>query len=580
MSLQNGIITAPVSIEDVRSCLNDTSTDVGSLCSSTKINKWSKYKPVKLSDKNTVTGQWDFSNNCWLSTASWWRGSQTIELSYAEECGYRIPCITPSSEYRSQAYYTIDDTAIPGGYTAPNNVPNGLWQYQARTIYRLSDFAGYSHNPTKPLGVHYPSTSDIPIVLTPNDSGVSFQLLVNNYADRTNGNNRAIFANDISILSGAEFCAKIDINPINGTTGTRRYYELTGGNLSDSSGNKSITILRKLLQTSTNREEYMVNIQPYLRTTDNGNIKLYSVDCESLTAANLRFILSGNGLYKMRFSTGEAMGAGTLDGMFRAGYSSTIMGIDMYPIVGDDSVVCTTSGHYLGINQLYVKAIIEDVFNLGGLDDSTQYTVDVYIEDLHEGDYLKCMIPKTRILSFTTGTNCQGYGYYGTSEQGGSGSLDTSLRFANPLNNTDRVWTVIPLITPFAGAEEAWPAGTGLNPNNDVITKFRLTAEVRGRNDIVSVPQKNGTRGDGSYKKINESYPSDNMHFWRDGYVFTIKQETVGNTIVYSVEEESTIGIGNIGLDYSEVSDNYGTTSWLTLPSEWESSTSIWKTEV
>lgn len=47
MSISNGIIVAPVSIDDVRSALGEASTDLGTLCKSSKINMFAKYKPIR-----------------------------------------------------------------------------------------------------------------------------------------------------------------------------------------------------------------------------------------------------------------------------------------------------------------------------------------------------------------------------------------------------------------------------------------------------------------------------------------------------------------------------------------------------
>jgi hypothetical protein len=43
---QNGKITAPVSIYDVQQVLGENSTDLATLCKSSKINKWSVKKPI------------------------------------------------------------------------------------------------------------------------------------------------------------------------------------------------------------------------------------------------------------------------------------------------------------------------------------------------------------------------------------------------------------------------------------------------------------------------------------------------------------------------------------------------------
>lgn len=46
MSNSNGIALAPVSIADVKAVLGESSNDLGTLCKSTKINRWARWKPV------------------------------------------------------------------------------------------------------------------------------------------------------------------------------------------------------------------------------------------------------------------------------------------------------------------------------------------------------------------------------------------------------------------------------------------------------------------------------------------------------------------------------------------------------
>lgn len=43
---ENGIISAPVSIDDVKQALGESSNDLATLCKSENINVWSKYKPI------------------------------------------------------------------------------------------------------------------------------------------------------------------------------------------------------------------------------------------------------------------------------------------------------------------------------------------------------------------------------------------------------------------------------------------------------------------------------------------------------------------------------------------------------
>lgn len=42
----SGIISAPVSIDDVKQALGESSNDLATLCKSENINIWSKYKPI------------------------------------------------------------------------------------------------------------------------------------------------------------------------------------------------------------------------------------------------------------------------------------------------------------------------------------------------------------------------------------------------------------------------------------------------------------------------------------------------------------------------------------------------------
>ena len=46
MALSNNKITAPVSVDDVKSVLGESSNDLAALCKSSKINVWAKYKPT------------------------------------------------------------------------------------------------------------------------------------------------------------------------------------------------------------------------------------------------------------------------------------------------------------------------------------------------------------------------------------------------------------------------------------------------------------------------------------------------------------------------------------------------------
>lgn len=55
MAYSNNVITAPVSIYDVQRALGSSSRDLGTLCMSTNINKWARWKPVNVSQVVPLT---------------------------------------------------------------------------------------------------------------------------------------------------------------------------------------------------------------------------------------------------------------------------------------------------------------------------------------------------------------------------------------------------------------------------------------------------------------------------------------------------------------------------------------------
>ena len=80
MSIVNGIITAPVSIEDVKKILNESSNDIATLCKNHNINMWSKYKPVNLR-KKFVTDTLNSDGRSWTAPSGklgWWLGNNTV----------------------------------------------------------------------------------------------------------------------------------------------------------------------------------------------------------------------------------------------------------------------------------------------------------------------------------------------------------------------------------------------------------------------------------------------------------------------------------------------------------------------
>lgn len=132
MANSGGHISKPISVEDVASVLGVNSTDIGTLCRSTKINKWSKYKPIRNNTNFGILNESEFK-----------------EANY----GFNIP------RYSS-------------AITLKNSLASAGWIYQyANGIYRLTDFNNYSHRAPKILPsleeqtIETPSSPAIPITI-------------------------------------------------------------------------------------------------------------------------------------------------------------------------------------------------------------------------------------------------------------------------------------------------------------------------------------------------------------------------------------------------------------------------------
>lgn len=127
MSVSDGKITAPVSIDDVKSVLGYGSNDLASLCTYEGINMWAKYKPVD-------------SDNAFLDINTGWKGKRN-------DCNINYPKAT--SIYDIKGYYSQAD--------------NGFTHRTASAPYRLGDFRGYNHNARSEylgIGATSPSSED------------------------------------------------------------------------------------------------------------------------------------------------------------------------------------------------------------------------------------------------------------------------------------------------------------------------------------------------------------------------------------------------------------------------------------
>lgn len=159
MPNNNGIITAPVSFDDVRKVLGHGSRDLGTLCTETNVSKWSKHKPTSypsLFPQNGVQWKGNGKNTIW---------------------GMKVDSL--------QSVNSAKDVYEDGTFTHHN------WEWDKpvggeNSPYRITDFDGYNHNASgiyiQPLPAN--ETENIYVSSTATESPV-FSFTV--YGSKTNG---------------------------------------------------------------------------------------------------------------------------------------------------------------------------------------------------------------------------------------------------------------------------------------------------------------------------------------------------------------------------------------------------------
>lgn len=147
---ETGIISAPVSIDDVKQALGESSNDLATLCKSENINIWSKYKPISCKGEFKEYPIREDSEEIVTSSYS--------KFTCVVRCGMNIPMDTYenlrnnyggegfaikgcNNLYKDNVYgnngYIHDNTSTS---VSGKHFPKG----GANSPYRLSDFRNYS----------------------------------------------------------------------------------------------------------------------------------------------------------------------------------------------------------------------------------------------------------------------------------------------------------------------------------------------------------------------------------------------------------------------------------------------------
>lgn len=147
---ENGIISAPVSIDDVKRALGESSNDLATLCKSENINIWSKYKPINCKGEFKEYPIREDSDEIVTSSYS--------KYTCVVRCGMNIPMDTYKNlrnNYGGEGFaingcynlYVDNIYGKNGGISADTTTmvsgkhfPKG----GANSPYRLSDFRNYN----------------------------------------------------------------------------------------------------------------------------------------------------------------------------------------------------------------------------------------------------------------------------------------------------------------------------------------------------------------------------------------------------------------------------------------------------
>lgn len=119
--LNDSVITAPVTVSDVKQCLSENTYNVGKLCTSNNINKWAKYKPVRYNKTSGITDQERYYVNYGLDPGSAY-SLDISEIATKAEAGTSWDYLKPRS---------------------------------GQDWFRLGDFRGYNHKAQSMINYHW-----------------------------------------------------------------------------------------------------------------------------------------------------------------------------------------------------------------------------------------------------------------------------------------------------------------------------------------------------------------------------------------------------------------------------------------
>ena len=150
---ENGIISAPVSIDDVKRALGESSNDLATLCKSKNFNVWSKYKPLNVA-KNFIDNP-IFVEEEWIDLYSitgykgYVRGGISMPWMKLDD----INLLRDSNG--NKGFEAYPDKVIDKNYWGYVNVQGGKYPY------RLGDFRRYDAYTRQSIEFNLPQENNI-----------------------------------------------------------------------------------------------------------------------------------------------------------------------------------------------------------------------------------------------------------------------------------------------------------------------------------------------------------------------------------------------------------------------------------
>ena len=125
MSIVEGTIVKPVSIEDVKKVLGVTENDLGKLCKSDKINMWCRYKPVPY-PSYSETNRWKLGVGSYIGEFSDTPEDIALAEQGAYQWIYQRPTGSKSSPYRLTDFMGYNpDCRCPLTFSMPKDIVYG-----------------------------------------------------------------------------------------------------------------------------------------------------------------------------------------------------------------------------------------------------------------------------------------------------------------------------------------------------------------------------------------------------------------------------------------------------------------------